>query len=100
MLLLKEKNILSQFRVMVNFLLHSSPEDKKKLPVILKAEMSLISIWVVYVCVCGGVGVGGLQHTSPNLALTTLAKYVEDEVVKNFLRHMDYFFPSNMTYQG
>lgn len=79
---------------MVNFLLHSSPEDKKKLPVILKAEMSL-SIWVVYVCV-----LGGLQHTSPNFALTTLAKYVEDEVVKNFLRYMDYFFPSNMTYQG
>ena len=55
----------------------------------------------VCVCVCVCVwGGGGLQHTSPNFALTTLAKYVEDEVVKNFLRYMDYFFPSNMTYQG
>ena len=36
----KRKNILSQFRVMVNFLLHSSTEGKKKLPVALKAEMS------------------------------------------------------------
>ena len=39
----------------------------------------------VCVCVCVCVwGGGGLQHTSPNFALTTLAKYVEDEV-KTFL---------------
>lgn len=32
--------------------------------------------------------------THKSILLTTLAKYVEDEVVKNFLRYVDYFFPS------